>query len=414
MPSARRVERVAQAAEAVEPHARRGRLGDPVRGGDGGGVRRPGRGPGRGRRDRGRARRAARRDQHDPLAGHGADLGRARPHRVAGGDRARRSPPRSWRCCATRRPWCSGRVSPAVEELAERTAAERGARLVRAPEDPGPELRLLAAGRLPAPQLRPRRTAAEAFLGELDPGAGRARWPATVASRAGWSGSPSDPPIFVDAAHNPDGAARPGRGAARGRRRPPRRRLPGGPRRQGRGGDGRVRSPRRWSAPSAPSCPPAALDGATAAPAPARVPAAELVAACEAAGVGGRGRAGFRGGAAVAAPGACAEPPEGAVLVAGSHYAIASGPLPRRTGPTRVTVRGFAHGPRRRLRTPLDDGPGRGRGRDRDPRLLRRRLPVRAALPLTGALAQRTPNRVRGRRGEVDCPLPSGGPHLWH
>src|SRR3954469_464046 len=33
-----------------------------------------------------------------------------------------------------------GRVSPGVEALAERTAAARGARLLRAPEDPGPEI----------------------------------------------------------------------------------------------------------------------------------------------------------------------------------------------------------------------------------------------------------------------------------
>src|SRR4051794_5572006 len=39
-----------------------------------------------------------------------------------------------------------GRVSPAVAELAERTASAHGARLLRAPEDPGPELRLLAPG----------------------------------------------------------------------------------------------------------------------------------------------------------------------------------------------------------------------------------------------------------------------------
>ncbi len=49
-----------------------------------------------------------------------------------------------------------GRVSAEVAALAERTAAERGARLVRAPEDPGPEVAAAGAGRLPAPQLRPR------------------------------------------------------------------------------------------------------------------------------------------------------------------------------------------------------------------------------------------------------------------
>ena len=51
--------------------------------------------------DRGRPRRQARRHQRDPLARHGPDLDRPRPHRVAGRDRWRRSPARSSPCCAT-------------------------------------------------------------------------------------------------------------------------------------------------------------------------------------------------------------------------------------------------------------------------------------------------------------------------
>ena len=105
--------------------------------GDRGRLRRPRRRPGRGGGDRGRAGRQARRDQHDPLAGHRADLGRPRPHRVAGRDRGWRSPPRSWPCCATTRPWCSAGSRAEVAALAERTAAERGAPPGRAPEDPG-------------------------------------------------------------------------------------------------------------------------------------------------------------------------------------------------------------------------------------------------------------------------------------
>ena len=100
-----------------------------------------------------------------------------------------------------------GRVSPEVAALAERTAAERGARLLRAPEDPGPELRLLAPGGFQRRNFALARTAAEAFLGELDPERGRARWRRPCRSRAASSGSPSGPPTFVDAAHNPDGAA---------------------------------------------------------------------------------------------------------------------------------------------------------------------------------------------------------------
>ena len=156
--------------------------------------------------DRGRARRPPRRDQHDPLAGHGPDLDRPRPHRVAGGDRGR---DRGREAGGAARPddAGAGRVSPRWRELAERTARERGARLVARPPIPGPEVRLRAAGRVPAPQLRPRRAAAEAFLGAARPRARSPRWPARSQCPGAWSGSPSDPPTYVDAAHNPDGAA---------------------------------------------------------------------------------------------------------------------------------------------------------------------------------------------------------------
>ena len=49
-----------------------------------------------------------------------------------------------------------GRVSAEVRELAERVAEERSARLIVAPEDPGPGGRARRLGPLPAPQLRPR------------------------------------------------------------------------------------------------------------------------------------------------------------------------------------------------------------------------------------------------------------------
>jgi dihydrofolate synthase/folylpolyglutamate synthase len=99
-----------------------------------------------------------------------------------------------------------GRVSPEVEGLAERTAAERGARLLRAPEDPGPELRLLAAGEFQRRNFALARTAAAAFLGELEP-----ELVADVAASVAVPGRleliAEHPPTFVDAAHNPDGAA---------------------------------------------------------------------------------------------------------------------------------------------------------------------------------------------------------------
>ena len=149
-----------------------------------------------------------------------------------------------------------GRVSPEVEALAERTAAERGARLLRAPEDPGPELRLLAPGELPAPQLRPRPHRRRGLPRRARPRAGGARSRRASPFPAGSSGSPTEPPTFVDAAHNPDGAAALAEALPALSRRPPRRRLPGDPRRQGRRGHGRGPGPGPRRAPSAPNCPP--------------------------------------------------------------------------------------------------------------------------------------------------------------
>jgi dihydrofolate synthase/folylpolyglutamate synthase len=98
-----------------------------------------------------------------------------------------------------------GRVSPPVRALAKRTAAERGAELVVAPEDPGAEIELRAAGLFQRRNFALACAAAEAFLGELDP--------APVAAVAAEIEIPgrleqvgADPPVFLDAAHNPDGA----------------------------------------------------------------------------------------------------------------------------------------------------------------------------------------------------------------
>ena len=99
-----------------------------------------------------------------------------------------------------------GRVPAAVEALAERTAAARGARLLRAPEDPGPELRLLAPGSFQRRNFALARSAAEAFLGRLDPEQ-VARVAASVAVPGRLERIAERPPTFVDAAHNPDGAA---------------------------------------------------------------------------------------------------------------------------------------------------------------------------------------------------------------
>ncbi len=99
-----------------------------------------------------------------------------------------------------------GRVSPEVAALAERTARERGATLLVAPEDPGDGVELRAPGRFQRRNFALACKAAEAFLGALDPTA--------VAAVAGTLTVPGrlervadEPPAFVDVAHNPDGAA---------------------------------------------------------------------------------------------------------------------------------------------------------------------------------------------------------------
>jgi dihydrofolate synthase/folylpolyglutamate synthase len=99
-----------------------------------------------------------------------------------------------------------GRVSPDVRRLAQRTAAERSATLVLAPEDPGGEIELRAAGRFQRRNFALARAAAEAFLGELDPA--RVEKVATALTIPGrLECVADDPPTFLDAAHNADGAA---------------------------------------------------------------------------------------------------------------------------------------------------------------------------------------------------------------
>ncbi|HSR94109.1 MAG TPA: Mur ligase family protein [Solirubrobacterales bacterium] len=98
-----------------------------------------------------------------------------------------------------------GRVSPAVAALAKRTAAERSANLIVAPEDPGSEVELRAAGGFQRRNFALACAAAEAFLGELYPGK-----VAAVAEGIAIPGRlekvAESPPTFLDAAHNPDGA----------------------------------------------------------------------------------------------------------------------------------------------------------------------------------------------------------------
>jgi dihydrofolate synthase / folylpolyglutamate synthase len=98
-----------------------------------------------------------------------------------------------------------GRVSPAIAALAERTAAERGASLIVAPEDLAPGVKLRARGEFQRRNFALACAAARAFLGDLDSGRVRA-----VAAEVEISGRLErvalDPPTYLDAAHNSDGA----------------------------------------------------------------------------------------------------------------------------------------------------------------------------------------------------------------
>ncbi|HEY6730280.1 MAG TPA: cyanophycin synthetase [Solirubrobacterales bacterium] len=99
-----------------------------------------------------------------------------------------------------------GEVSPQVDGLAEATVRERGAALVRAPADPGPDVHLRAPGQFQRRNFALALAAAEAFLGHLD----RERV-AQVAASVTVPGRlepiAEHPPTYIDAAHNPAGAA---------------------------------------------------------------------------------------------------------------------------------------------------------------------------------------------------------------
>jgi dihydrofolate synthase / folylpolyglutamate synthase len=110
-----------------------------------------------------------------------------------------------------------GRVGPEVRALAERTAAERGAELVEAAEDPGEGVRLIAAGAFQRRNFALAMAAAEAYLGSARGAPGVDRFaglgPDRVAEVAATLTVPGrlellarKPPTFVDVAHNPDGA----------------------------------------------------------------------------------------------------------------------------------------------------------------------------------------------------------------
>jgi len=212
-----------------------------------------------------------------------------------------------------------GEVSPEVEALAERTARERGARLIHAAAEPTPAIRLRAPGEFQRRNFAIACAAAEAFLGRLDPGlATQVAASVTVPGRLELLAE--QPPTYLDAAHNPAGAAALAKS------------LPA------------VSAGRRMVACLAiladkdaaamiaalapvldrvvcTELPAAALEG-HGRPGARSHPAAELAALCEGAGLPVEAEADFTA-ALRRARSLAAEPPEGALLVAGSHYAIA-------------------------------------------------------------------------------------------
>ena len=97
-----------------------------------------------------------------------------------------------------------GRVSASVQDLAERTAAERHAKLIDAGSF-DPDLHVATPGAYPRRNFAVAMAAAQEVLGRVDPGKVRA-----VAEGLELPGRMevhrSDPPEILDAAHNPDGA----------------------------------------------------------------------------------------------------------------------------------------------------------------------------------------------------------------
>jgi dihydrofolate synthase/folylpolyglutamate synthase len=212
-----------------------------------------------------------------------------------------------------------GEVSDEVRELAEATARERNARLVPAPPKPEFAVELRAPGEFQRRNFALACAAAEAFLGRLEPERA-AEVAATVRVPGRLERLAERPPVLVDAAHNPAGAAALAESlpvVAEGRR---------------------VvaclavladKDAEAMIAALAPALeravctelPAAALAGHGRPGARSR-PAAELAAACEAAGLPAEAEPSFEA-ALRRAISLAAEEPEACVLIAGSHYAIA-------------------------------------------------------------------------------------------
>lgn len=212
-----------------------------------------------------------------------------------------------------------GEVSAEITTLAEEAVRERGAQLVGPPADPGPEVRLRAPGEFQRRNFALACAAAEAFLGHLNREL-VAQVAATVTVPGRLELIAEHPPTYLDAAHNPAGAVALAES------------LPAVM-------EGRWvvsclavladKDAEEMIAALAPvldravctELPAAALEGHGRPGARSR-PAAELTAACERAGLTAEAQPDFE--AALQRGRALAiEPPEGALLIAGSHYASA-------------------------------------------------------------------------------------------
>jgi dihydrofolate synthase/folylpolyglutamate synthase len=220
-----------------------------------------------------------------------------------------------------------GRVSAEVGQLAEETAREHGARLVQAADDPGPDVRLLTPGEFQRRNFAIACDAAEAFLDRpLDPGR-VAEVAAAITVPGRLELIAEHPPTYLDAAHNAAGAAALARSlptVAAGRRVVACLAVLADK-------DATAMVEALEPALERVVCtelPVAALEGHGRPGARSR-PASELAAACEAAGLRAEAEPDFD--AALHRAGTlAAEPPEGLLLVAGSHYAI--GPARRVLG----------------------------------------------------------------------------------
>jgi dihydrofolate synthase/folylpolyglutamate synthase len=243
-----------------------------------------------------------------------------------------------------------GGVSDEVRALAEETATERNARLVFAPPVPEFEVHLRAPGEFQRRNFALACAAVEAFLGRFDRELA-AEVAATVTVPGRLEQIAERPPVFVDAAHNPAGAAALAESLPR---------LAGGRRVVACLAILADKDAEAMIGALAPALeravctelPQAALEGHGRPGARSR-PAGELATLCAAAGVQAEAQADLNA-ALNRAVALAAEEPEGLVLVAGSHYAIAPARNLLPTGrkyahmegnrPVGGAVRGFPHG----------------------------------------------------------------------